>query len=140
MSVGNCYFIIVGSHDNPIFEIDFTNNRAESTSKEDHRHLSQFILHAALDIVEETMWTTNSMYLKVVDKFNEWFISSFVTAGHVKFMLLHDVRNEEAIKSFFNEVHELYIKHILNTFYQPGGFIKSTVFTTKVKNLARKYL
>ncbi|XP_020270182.1 uncharacterized protein LOC109845347 isoform X3 [Asparagus officinalis] len=29
---------------------------------------------------------------------------------HLKLMLLHDLRNEDGIKSFFQEVHELYIK------------------------------
>ncbi|QCE15194.1 hypothetical protein DEO72_LG11g2203 [Vigna unguiculata] len=131
-------FIIVSRNDIPIYEAEV----GVAAKREDAAQLHQFILHAALDIVQDLAWTTSAMYLKSVDRFNELMVSVYVTAGHILYMLmlLHDSRNDDGIKSFFQEVHELYIKTLLNPLYLPGSRITSSHFDTKVRALARKYL
>ncbi len=43
----------------------------EAGARDDRaQYLHQFVLHAALDAVEEQQWQTTSMSLGVVDKFN----------------------------------------------------------------------
>ena len=98
----------------------------------------------------------------MVDKFFNNYISCFMTGGNVKFLLLHQptaagpgasTRNstsvaanptspqtEEAIKNFFNEVYENYVKAIMSPFYKVNMEIRSPVFRQRVAAAGRKYL
>ena len=102
--------------------------------------MSQFILHAALDLVDEMQWKTNATFLKTVDKYNDLYISAFLSPGGVRFLLLSEAKNEDAVRNFFNEVYELYIRVLLNPFYTPGTRIKSTAFDARVKLSAQSHL
>ncbi|CAA6666380.1 unnamed protein product [Spirodela intermedia] len=139
MSGTTACFVIVSRNDIPIYEAELGSS---AVRKEEAAHQHQFILHAALDIVQDVAWTTSAMFLKSVDRFNDLVVSVYVTAViiHTRLMLLHDSRNEDGIKSFFQEVHELYIKILLNPLYLPGSRVTSSHFDTKVRALARKFL
>lgn len=78
----NFYFVIFADNDKPIYEYD--DLKADSFKGEDSgRDLHKFIVHAALDMVDELQWSPTvgtSPYLKVVDRYNEWFVSAFITS------------------------------------------------------------
>lgn len=54
--------------------------------------------------------------------------------------MVHDNRNDEGIKNFFNEIYEMYIKHSMNPFYTKDSAIKSPMFEKKAQMFGRKYL
>lgn len=57
-------FVIVGKNDKPIFELEMGEPR-----KTGAEHLNQFVIHSALDIVDETQWVNPALHLKVVDQY-----------------------------------------------------------------------
>ncbi|KAL7479491.1 hypothetical protein ACHAW6_005219 [Cyclotella cf. meneghiniana] len=101
-------FVIVGKNE-PLFEAELDTHPGAQGNDLSTRQ-NYFVLHSALDLVEKSAWTTTNMYLRVVDKVNHQQVSTFITAGNVKFMLLHGGKGEEVIKSFFNDVYGYYVK------------------------------
>jgi hypothetical protein len=79
-------------------------------------------------------------YQRVVDRHQEQLVSAHITPGGARFLLLHDARNEEGVRAFFADVHELYVKLLLNPFYAPHTPIESRDFDARVRALARRHL
>ncbi|TGZ84237.1 Sedlin [Ascodesmis nigricans] len=138
------YFAIIGTRDNPLYTYEFGTSKSGGDGvarfREDQRSMNQFILHSSLDMVEEVQWTNRDLYLKTVDRFNNLMVSGFVTGGNIKFLLLHDQKAEDPIRQFFTEVHEAYVKTLMNPFYEVDMRIVSVVFDQRVRAAARKYL
>ncbi|KAI8321159.1 Sedlin [Martensiomyces pterosporus] len=128
------YFAIVGTNDSPLYEAEFGVRRDES------KYLNQFVVHAALDLVDDAQFMSTACYLKTVDRYNEWNVSAYVLPSNVRLMLLHEAKADDAIRSFFVDCHELCLKTLLNPFYTANTPIQSQAFDTKVSALARKYL
>lgn len=129
--------LIVGSRE-PLYEIEFS---AKPTLKADETaHLNQFILHSAMDMVDDAADNTSNMYLKIVDRFNDQNVFAFVTAGNIRFLLLHEGRNEDQVRQFFLEVYEAYVKLLLNPFYQYDTPIVSSSFDQRIHAIARRFL
>lgn len=80
------------------------------------------------------------MYLKVVDKVNQQYVSAFLTAGKIQFLLLHEGKSEDNIKTFFQDVYELYVRLLMNPFYHFDTPIIDKEFDKRVRTIARRYL
>jgi len=142
-SSSNYYFVIVGHADQVVYEIELGGSNGQTISTTDNRHLNQFIAHAALDLVDEAMWRNTTTYLKQVDKFNEWIVAAYVTAGGLRFLFLYEHlprTGEDGLKNFLTEVYETYVKLLLNPFYIPDKPIRSGAFDKKIQTIARKYI
>lgn len=58
-------FVIVGQNE-PLYEAEF--HKSSNAIPDSATRQNYFVLHSALDLVDKAAWTTNQMYLKVVDK------------------------------------------------------------------------
>jgi hypothetical protein len=85
------------------------------------------------------MWSSTNMLIKDVnDKFSDLTVSAFVTAGHAKIMLLHDQKTDgSAVRQFFADLHEMFVKVVVNPFYEKDAPIVSSAFDASVRARAK---
>lgn len=105
--------------------------------------MHRFIIHAALDSVDELRWSPSagsSPHLKIVDRFNEWLVSAYLSPTGDRLMLLHDTKSEDPIRNFFNEAHELYTRVTLNPFYVRPAPLTGQSFDPRMRQIAKKHL
>lgn len=159
------YFTIIGTRDNPLYELEFSSFKAPASliPGESHftakvKELLPFIANSSLDLVEDSQWLTPNFNLGRIDSFGGIWVNAFVTQGNVKFILCYDNPNsnnsldngissggstkydESSIKHFFNDAYDLYVKALLNPFYGANDPLVSPDFDYKIKIVAKKYL
>lgn len=130
-------FLIVGRNE-PLYSAEFSTGGTAPVPDSIIRQ-NYFVMHSSLDLVDKAAWTSPNMYLKTVDKVNHQIVSVFLTAGHIKLMMLHTGRSDENLRTFFGEVYELYIKLSMNPFYCYDMPILSKDFDQRVRVIGRKY-
>jgi trafficking protein particle complex subunit 2 len=127
-------FMIVGPK-GPMYEA-----APENVANVDGPNSYQFVMHASLDLVNEVEWSTPALFLKTVDRFNDRPISAYVTPGRAIFLLLHDNKSDDNVSHFFKEVHQLYIKEIMNPFQKRGDPIESQEFDDRVRKTMKNFV
>ncbi|KAG4305749.1 hypothetical protein PORY_000659 [Pneumocystis oryctolagi] len=142
-------FVIVGTKDNPLFQAEFGTRKAGGDGAElffcavsGRNAASKSVCRArntgcsgrnavgASDNVRIQYVRAKGMQMRVYER---------LMRGE-KFMLLHEIRNEDGIRHFFQEVYDLYTKCLMNPFYEADMPITSFVFEQKVKQIAKRHL
>lgn len=67
-------------------------------------------------------------------------VSAYASQGGILLLLLHNGKSEDAVRAFFAEVHELYVKYLMNPFVIIDAPIISPHFDSHVKTVVRKYV
>ncbi|ELP92259.1 trafficking protein particle complex subunit, putative [Entamoeba invadens IP1] len=134
MSMQSTYFVIIGGNDRLLYE--YPKESSMKYASDNEYVLNQFVILSALDFIEEKKKSSSKMYFKTIDVYGSHHLSAFVTAGNVKFILMSSAKTDET-KAFFNAVYELYVKIVLNPFYELQSPIESDTLTEKIQVLLK---
>uniref|UniRef100_K3WRF7 Trafficking protein particle complex subunit 2-like protein n=1 Tax=Globisporangium ultimum (strain ATCC 200006 / CBS 805.95 / DAOM BR144) TaxID=431595 RepID=K3WRF7_GLOUD len=106
-----------------------------------------YIAHVSLDIIEEKlrsagiMAAKDDMYLGFLGPIEDYRVYGYVTNTSIKFVaIMQDspVRESE-LRSFFAEMHKMYVNAMSNPFAPIGERITSQNFEKKVYNLVLQH-
>ncbi|KAL8708489.1 MAG: hypothetical protein Q9220_006647 [cf. Caloplaca sp. 1 TL-2023] len=118
------YFCIVNTRDQPTFELEFGTSKQGGDGvprfSPEARKLNPFIMHASLDYVDDLQCASGG----------GGGIANNPTTP----------QTEEAVRLFFAEVFENWIKSVMSPFGGPQVGVGSPVFRQRVVAAGRKYL
>ena len=132
------FFVIVGPGDALLYSREFPETRVKE-EKATSLQLREFVMYAALDPAEESAWGTTKYPLGVIDKYESYYISAYVTPSLLKLMMMQDDVPRDNVQPFFHEVHELVLRYILNPFTDLREKIESKAFDEAVVRIMENH-
>ena len=124
--------MVVSREDFPLYSLHIEKLVSQKTALE-KQQIFELVMHAALDPIDTLQWQTPNMYLRQVDKFDNLSVNCLILPSNAKLLLLHENESEDKIKTFFNEIYDLFVKAILNPFYDPTQKLDVDQFDQRVR-------
>ncbi|WVQ75838.1 hypothetical protein IAR50_005471 [Cryptococcus sp. DSM 104548] len=136
------YLAIVSPTDSPLYQLSFSSSRppAPSAASPSSSSFPSWSTFTAPNGADNTSAADGARAWKRSWKGQEHCISRTWTDITMKFILLHDIKNDDGIRTFFVELWESYIKVLMNPFHSVNTPITSPAFETRVKAIAKKHL
>ena len=73
------------------------------------------------------------MYLRTVDRFNDCLsVNCLVTPANARLIILHENAPDDKLKTFLNEVYELFVRLSMNPFFSQTEKICVSQFEERV--------
>ena len=118
----NSFLVIYTPQDDVVYEADWIKPQAYTSKLDSDPHLPRFLLYLHWMHWRWLDGRFPSTFLGTIDVYGEWIVTAFLSLSNERFLLLHDVKGDEAtLKGFLNEVHEAWIKTVqANPFYIRG--------------------
>eukprot|EP01121_Diplochlamys_sp_Union-15-3_P010858 TRINITY_DN3093_c0_g1_i1.p1 TRINITY_DN3093_c0_g1~~TRINITY_DN3093_c0_g1_i1.p1 ORF type:complete len:138 (+),score=22.88 TRINITY_DN3093_c0_g1_i1:71-484(+) len=126
---------VIGKTNNPLY--------IKVVGKTDTELRFHYIVHTALDVIEETVNRTKEAahtekYLGLLYPTEEFKVYGYLTNTQIKFVLVldYDSKAKDAeVKNFFSRFHEIYADTVCNPFYTADENITSKKFEERVNDL-----
>jgi trafficking protein particle complex subunit 2 len=99
----------------------------------------QELVQVSLVLWRRVLVHLSCSWLGAVGRLSDSFVSAYLTAG-ATVLVVHIDREEEAAKALCRDVHELYVKALLNPLYKPATAITSRTFRRSVVEKAASRL
>ena len=129
--------MIVSRDDFPLFEMKIDSLVKNQNKVKPEQY--EFIINGALDTIDQLQWQTKAMYLKPAEKFNDCLsVACLLTPANTRLVLLHEAASEDRIKTFLNEVYDLYARLAMNPFFSHSEKINITQFNQRVAQHAAR--